>query len=86
MLSNKKIVCPDQLLELAKKKGPIKVVIVNAGKALSIESTKQAVDEGLINPIFIGDEKIIQKLANNLKWDISKYEIFISCRKGNELL
>ena len=75
MLSNKKIVCPDQLLKLAKKKGPIKVVIVNAGKALSIESTKQAVDEGLINPIFIGDEKIIKKLANNLKWDISKYEI-----------
>ena len=57
MLSNKEIVCPEQLIKLAKTKGPIKVVIVNAGKAVSIESTKQAVEEGLIDPIFIGDQK-----------------------------
>ena len=75
MLSNKEIVCPNQLLKLAKTKGPIKVVIVNAGKAVSIESAKQAVDEGLIYPIFIGDQKIIEKLASEIKWDISKYEI-----------
>ena len=75
MLSNKEIVCPDQLLKLAKTKGPIKVVIVNAGKAVSIESAKQAVDEGLIDPIFTGDQKIIEKLASEIKWDISKYEI-----------
>ena len=61
MLSRKKIICPENLLKIAKTKGPIKVVIVNAGKALPIESAKQAVDEGLIDPIFIGDEKIIQK-------------------------
>ena len=36
MLSKKKIVCPDELLKLAKAKGPVKVVIVNAGKAVSI--------------------------------------------------
>ena len=36
MLSNKEIVCPEQLIKLAKTKGPIKVVIVNAGKAVSI--------------------------------------------------
>ena len=47
MLSKKKIICPENLLKIAKTKGPIKVVIVNAGKAVSIESTKQAVDEGL---------------------------------------
>ena len=75
MLSNKKIVCPDQLLKLAKTKGPIKVVIVNAGKAVSIVSAKQAVDEGLIDPIFIGDQRIIENLASEIKWDISKYEI-----------
>ena len=75
MLSNKEIVCPDQLLKLAKTKGPIKVVIVNAGKAVAIESAKQAVDEGLIDPIFIGDQKIIEKLASEIKWNISKYEI-----------
>ena len=75
MLSKKKIICPEQLLKLAKAKGPVKVVIVNAGKAVSIESAKQSVDEGLIDPIFIGDKKVIEKLANDIKWDISKYEI-----------
>ena len=75
MLSNKEIVCPEQLIRLAKTKGPIKVVIVNAGKAVSIESTKQAVEEGLIDPIFIGDQKIIEDLAKEIKWDISNFEI-----------
>ena len=75
MLSNKKIICPEQLLKLAKTKGPIKVVIVNAGKAVSIESTKQAVEEGLIDPIFIGDQKIIEGIAKDMKWDISSFEI-----------
>ena len=75
MLSKKEIICPEQLLKLAKAKGPVKVVIVNAGKAISIESAKQAVDERLIDPIFVGDKKVIEKLANDIKWDISKYEI-----------
>ena len=75
MLSNKEIVCPEQLIKLAKTKGPIKVVIVNAGKAVSIESTKQAVEEGLIDPIFIGDQKIIVGIAKDMNWDISSFEI-----------
>ena len=75
MLSKKEIICPEQLLKLAKAKGPVKVVIVNAGKAVSIESAKQAVDEGLIDPVFVGDKKVIEKLANDIKWDIANYEI-----------
>jgi phosphate acetyltransferase len=75
MLSKKEIICPDNLLKIAKTKGPVKVVIVNAGKAIAIESAKQGVDEGLIEPIFIGDKLIIEKLAKNIDWDITKYEI-----------
>ena len=75
MLSNKEIICPELLLKLAKTKGPVKVVIVNAGKAVSIESSKQAFDEGLIEPVFIGDKRIIEKLASEIKWNISKFEI-----------
>ena len=83
MLSNKEIICPENLIKIAKTKGPIKVVIVNAGKAVSIESTKQAVDEGLNDPVFIGDENIIKKLANNIKWDISKFEIIHEPTENN---
>jgi len=75
MLSKKEIICPEKLLKLAKTKGPVKVVVVNAGKLISIESTKQAVGEGLIDPIFVGDKKIIEKLASDIKWDIANYEI-----------
>jgi len=86
MLSKKEIICPEQLLKLAKEKGPVKVVIINAGRATSIESTKQAVDEGLINPIFVGDKKVIDKLAGDINWDISKYEIINEPVENNTAL
>ena len=75
MLSDKKIICPDNLMQLAKKKGPIKAVIVNAGKAVAIESAKQAVEANLIVPIFVGDKPIIEKIAKDINWNIKKYEI-----------
>ena len=86
MLSNKEIICPENLIKIAKTKGPVKVVIVNAVKAVSIESTKQAVDEGLINPVFIGDKDIIEKLANDIKWNISKFEIIHEPTENNTAL
>ena len=75
MLSNKEIVCPNNLLNEAHKKRGVKVGIVNAGKPLPMLSVQDAVEEDLIEPIFIGDEKEIKKCAEDLKWDISKYEI-----------
>ena len=86
MLSKKEIICPENLLKIAKTKGPIKVVIVNAGKSVSIESAKQAVDEGLIDPVFVGDKPIIEKLAKDIKWDISKYEIIHEPVENNTAL
>ena len=75
MLSNKEIVCPDNLLNVAKKKKDVTAGIVNAGKPLPMHSALEAVKENLITPIFIGDKDEIQKCAEQLKWDISKYEI-----------
>ena len=75
MLSNKEIVCPDNLLKVAKKKSSVPAGIVNAGKPLPMHSTMEAVNENLITPIFIGDKNEIKKSALQLKWDISKYEI-----------
>ena len=75
MLSNKEIVCPNNLLDHAHKKKVVKVGIVNAGKPLPMLSTQDAVNENLIEPIFIGDKNEILKCAENLKWDISNYKI-----------
>ena len=75
MLSNKEIVCPENLLRVAKNKKDVTAGIVNAGKLLPMHSAMEAVKKNLITPIFIGDKKEIQKCAEQLKWDISKFEI-----------
>ena len=75
MLSNKEIVCPNNLLDEAHKKKGVKVAVVNAGKPLPMLSVQDAVNENLIEPIFIGDKKEILKCAEDLKWDISDFEI-----------
>ncbi|MDC0054701.1 bifunctional enoyl-CoA hydratase/phosphate acetyltransferase [Candidatus Pelagibacter sp.] len=75
MLSDKEIVCPNNLLNVAHKKKGVVAAIVNAGKPLPMLSVMDAVKEDLILPIFIGDKDEIQKCADNLKFDISKFEI-----------
>ena len=75
MLSNKKIVCPNNLINLAKKSGIVDAAIVNAGEIFPMESVHKAVQHELINPIFIGNDSEIKKHAEKLNWDISKYKI-----------
>ena len=75
MISKKKIICPENLIKIAKSKGVIPAVIVNAGKLVAIKSAKQAVEAKLIKPIFIGDKPLIEKISKEINWDISKYEI-----------
>mgnify|MGYP000650893821 CR=1 FL=1 len=75
MLSNKEIICPNNLLDIAHKKKTVTAGIVNAGKPLPMLSVMDAVNENLIVPIFIGDKKAIEKCASDLKWDISQYKL-----------
>ncbi len=75
MLSNKKIICPNNLINIAKKTGKVNAAIVNAGEIFPMESVHKAVQHNLINPIFIGDENEIKKYADKLKWNISNYTI-----------
>ena len=83
MLSNKKIICPNNLINVAKKVGTIDAAIVNAGEIFPMESVHKAVQHNLINPTFIGNENEIKKYADKLKWDISKYKI-INEKNENE--
>ena len=86
MLSNKEIVCPNNLLDVAHKKERVRAAIVNAGKPLPMLSVQDAVNENLIEPIFIGDEKEILKCAEKLKWNISDYEIINEPVENNTAL
>ncbi len=83
MLSNKEIVCPNNLLDVAHKKKGVKAAVVNAGMPLPMLSVQDAVKENLIEPIFIGNKKEIQKCAEDLKWDISQYEIIDEAVENN---
>ena len=74
MLSDIVIVWPNNLLNVAHEKKGVVAGIVNAGKPLPMLSVMDAVNEELIIPIFIGDKDEIQKCADNLKFDISKFE------------
>ena len=75
MLSNKKIICPNNLIVRAKKRGLVDAAIINAGEMFPMESVYKAVQNNLINPIFIGNESKIKKHAEKLNWNISKYKI-----------
>ena len=75
MISDKEIICPNNLLNFAHKKKGVRAGIVNAGKTLPMLSVMDAIKEDLIVPIFIGDKEEIIKCAEDLKFDISKYEI-----------
>tara|TARA_B100000941_G_scaffold288815_1_gene266486 strand:+ start:1847 stop:2758 length:912 start_codon:yes stop_codon:yes gene_type:complete len=83
MLSKKEIVCPNNLLNAAHKKKIVKAAIVNAGNSLSMISVQDAVNSNLIEPIFIGDKKEILKCAQDLKWDLSGYEIIDESVENN---
>ena len=75
MLSDKPTVCPNNLLDIAHQKKGIKVGVVNAGKTLPMLSIMDSVKEKLIIPVLIGDENEIKKCAEDIKFDISEYEI-----------
>ena len=75
MLSNKKIICPNNLINVAKKVGTIDAAIVNAGEIFPMEAVHKAVQHNLIKPTFIGNENEIKKYADKLRWDITKYKI-----------
>ena len=75
MLSNKEIVCPNNLLNVAHQKKGISAGIVNAGKSITMMSVMDAVNENLITPTFIGNKEEIEKCALELNFDISEFEI-----------
>ena len=64
MLSDKKIVCPNNLLTVAKKKGTIDAAIVNAGEIFPMESVLKAVEN--TDPDVPGSTNISLKVVDEL--------------------
>ncbi len=78
MLTKKEVEIPHNLISLAKKTPDIHAGIICADHESSIESAKKAVELNLIKPIFIGNKNAINLKAEQLKWDLSQFEIISS--------
>ena len=83
MLSDKSTICPVNLLNIAHKKRGVKAGIVNAGKKLPMMSVMDAVSEKLITPILIGDKDKINECAEELKFDVSNFQIIHEPEENN---
>ena len=69
---------PDNLISVAKKTPGMTAGIVCADHESSMESAKKAIELDLIKPAFIGNKNAIKDKAEQIKWDLSPYEIINS--------
>ncbi len=74
-LSNREPVCPEHLLTLARKNPPARTAIVRAGSALPMQAAKEACDNAIIEPVFVGEADDIRREAESLNWDISAFDL-----------
>lgn len=67
--------CLGDLLELARKQLRKKIVIAAAEDDVVLLAVKNAVNEGIVEPIFIGNKSKIEEYCKNLNFDISSFTI-----------
>ncbi len=65
-----------ELVEEAKKREIRKLVLAAAGDEDAMLAVKNAVNQGLIEPILVGDMLKIQTIAKRINFDISGYETY----------
>ena len=70
--------CPPALLEAARGFAPLRTAVVNAGTDVVLESVRDCVEAGLIEPLLIGDPEDIRAGADKLGWDISAFAIDVA--------
>lgn len=65
----------EEVLQKAKAKGAIKVAVAQPTDETSLSGVVDSYQAGLIDPILVGDEAKIRKLAQELNYDISPFTI-----------
>ena len=78
MLTSKEAKIPNNLISVAKKTPGMTAGIVCADHDSSMDSAKKSAELDLIKPIFIGDKNAIKDKAEQIKWDLTPYEIIHS--------
>jgi phosphate butyryltransferase len=65
----------ESLFKLAQEKGPKKIAVAVAQDEDVLGAIKLAYEKGIVEPILVGDKDIIEKLAREMSFDLSKVEI-----------
>jgi len=65
----------DQVIEIAKKRGPKKVALACAEDIDALKAINEAKKVGIVEAILVGDEEKIKVNAKNENIDLSQYEI-----------
>ncbi|MCT7654026.1 bifunctional enoyl-CoA hydratase/phosphate acetyltransferase [Oceanimonas sp. NS1] len=71
MLNTNPKECPAHLLAQARQYAAVTTVVINPVNQVSLASARMAQDEGLIEPILVGDESRIRHEAETLGWDLA---------------
>mgnify|MGYP000669289450 CR=1 FL=1 len=74
-LSKVEPVCPADLLERARKFAPPRIAIARAGAPAPMEAAQDAVEAGVMVPVFVGERDAIEREAKALGWDISSFDL-----------
>jgi phosphate acetyltransferase len=67
--------CPDSLLQAARQKGAVNLLVVRASARLPMESAFHAFQAGIAVPILVGESDKIAQEAKALGWDLSSITV-----------
>lgn len=65
----------DEVIKLAQKRGPKTISVAVAQDSVVLAAVKEAHDLGIANAILVGDKTLIEKEAEKVDLDLSKFEI-----------
>lgn len=68
----------NELLDAAKAQNKMRLAVAAAEDADVLSAVIKAAEQGIIEPVLVGDEEAIKQLASELALDITKYELIAS--------
>jgi len=75
MLSERAVICPPYLLDRVAGLPPLRTAVVNAGSEVVMESVRDCVVAGLIEPLLIGDVEDIKRHGDRLGFDAEEFTL-----------
>lgn len=66
----------DELTEIARQKNVKKLAVAAAGDKLVLEAVKRAVENDIIIPVLVGDQKNIEQIAGKIGFDLTNSNIY----------